>query len=250
MKKLPSGAAVEIFESLDSTNLEAKRRAAAGEAGPRWFVALSQTAGYGRRSRAWSQAAGDFAGTLLFRPQGESGRLGQLSFIVALAVASALDECIDPRLISLKWPNDILIDGGKATGLLLERLDDAGGPLLAIGIGVNIVSAPKDVPYRAARLVDHTASAPAPPALAARIDDHFWRYYADWKESGFETARRLWLERASGVGEDIVVRLPNEEISGIFEGLDETGALILRSGRETRIISAGEVYFERRNRQR
>lgn len=248
MNTLPSGAALEIFDTLDSTMLEARRRAAAGEAGPRWFVALRQTAAYGRRSRAWTQGTGDFAGTLLFRPKAADERLGQVSFIIALAVASALDELIDPRLVALKWPNDVLVGGGKATGLLLERLDDAHGALLAIGVGINVVSAPQDVPYPSARLADHADAAPAPAALAGRIDAHFWRYVEDWKEHGFERLRRLWLERASGLGEEIIVRLPNEALTGVFEDLDETGALILRSGRETRIISAGEVFFPSRRK--
>lgn len=246
MKTLPSGAALEVFETLDSTSLEAKRRAASGEAGPRWFVALTQTAGYGRRGRAWTQGAGDFAGTLLFRPTGPAERLEQISFVAALAVASALDEHVAPDLVALKWPNDILIRNAKAAGLLLERLDDPAGPLLAIGIGVNIVSAPINLPYPAARLVDHVQSPPTPDALAARIDSHFWRYLADWKERGFDATRRLWLERASGLGERIVARLPNEALTGVFEGLDDTGALILRSGAGKRIISAGEVFFESR----
>ena len=250
MKRLPSGAAVDIFETLDSTSLEAKRRAAAGEAGPRWFVALRQMAGYGRRHRAWSQQAGDFAGTLLLRPQAANNTLGQISFVAALAVASALDELIDPALISLKWPNDILIKGGKAAGLLLERVDNPKGPLLAIGIGVNIVSAPKNTPYPAARLVDHTPSAPAPQTLAARIDDHFWRYHGEWAANGFAQTRRLWLARARGLGEAIIVRLPNEEITGVFEDLDETGALILRSDAGKRIINAGEVYFQEAGQER
>lgn len=248
MKTLPSGAALEIFETLDSTMLEARRCAAAGEAGPRWFVTLSQTAGYGRRSRAWTQATGDFAGTLLFHPKVSGDRLGQVSFIAALAVSSALDELVNPDLVALKWPNDILIGGGKAAGLLLERLDHARGPLLSFGVGINVVSAPKDVPYPATRLADHGAVAPAPAALAQRIDAHFWRYVEDWLENGFEATRRLWLERAAGLGENIIVRLPNEELTGVFEGLDETGALILRSDAGKRIISAGEVFFEPRRK--
>lgn len=247
MKTLPSGAAIEIFETLDSTSLEARRRARDASSRPRWFIALSQTAGYGRRGRAWAQRPGDFAGTLAFRPDAPAARFGQLSFIAALSVASALDEHVDPHLIAFKWPNDILIDGGKVAGLLLERIDDDQGPIVSIGIGINIVSAPADMPFRAARLVDHASAPPDPARLARRIDEHFWRYYGEWKRKGFERARRLWLERAQGVGEDIGVKLPNEELAGVFDGLDESGALILRSGAGKRIIAAGEVYFDPRD---
>jgi BirA family transcriptional regulator, biotin operon repressor / biotin---[acetyl-CoA-carboxylase] ligase len=241
--RLPSGAYLDIFETLDSTSMEARRRAALGEPGPRWFIALRQTAGYGRQGRAWRQATGDFAGTLAFKPQAAASALGQISFIAALAVASALDEYVAPHKLALKWPNDILIDGAKAAGILLEHIDGDSGALLAVGIGVNIVSAPSDVAYKAARLVDHTDKPPSPADLAARIDHHFWAYMKDWRANGFANIRQLWLTRARGIGEVITVRLPNEELSGVFEGIDESGALILQSGAEKRIISAGDVFF-------
>ncbi len=242
MKKFSSGVAVDFFETLDSTSLEAKRRAAAGEKGPRWFIAENQTAGYGRRARAWTQATGDFSGSLLLNPE-TTRDLGQISFVVALAVASALDELIKPEKISFKWPNDVLIDGAKAAGILLEHLGPQRSPVLAIGIGVNVVSAPTDVPYEATRLVNHSATTPSPTDLGARIDHHFWVYLKDWRTNGFANIRELWLSRARGIGDKITVRLPDGEHAGVFDGLDENGALILRSGEEKRIISAGDVYF-------
>jgi BirA family biotin operon repressor/biotin-[acetyl-CoA-carboxylase] ligase len=266
MRRLSSGAEIELFDALDSTSLEAGRRAGEIEKTPRWIVAHVQSAGYGRRGQAWRGVRGDFAGSLIFRvPVGEGrqnksvgeGRsarahatsLGQVSFVAALAVASALDDILRmPSLISLKWPNDVLIDGGKAAGLLLERIEDGRGTALVIGVGVNVVSAPRDLPYRAARLIDFAHDIPAPAALAAQIDGHFWRYYADWKKNGFEGVRRLWLERAGGLGDSIRVRLPHEELEGAFEGLDEYGGLILRLGAGRRIISAGEVFLPPRRK--
>lgn len=239
MKRFPSGAGVELFDSLDSTSLEAKRWASKGEAGPRWFIALTQTAGYGRRGREWEQRAGDFAGTLLFTPEEPADMLGQVSFIVALALASSFDELMSEARTSLKWPNDLLIDGKKAAGILLESADRR----LLVGIGVNIVNAPQGVAYPTARLLDHTTSPPSPEHLAARIDDHFWRLMWLWRERGFMAIRDLWLARAAGVGENILVRLPNEDISGFFETINDTGALILRSEAGKRTISAGEVFF-------
>ncbi len=236
---LPSGTGFEIFETLDSTSAEAKRRAEKGETGPRWFLALTQTAGYGRRAREWEQRAGDFAATLLFRPTASAERLGQLSFVVALALASALDEFVAEDKITLKWPNDVLIDGGKSAGILLENLDG----VLSVGVGVNIVSKPQGLAYAAARLVDHAKAPPAPPVLLARLDEHFWRIYRQWREEGFAPVRAQWLARAAGLGREIEARLPNEVISGTFDGIDETGALILRSAAGTRTIAAGEVFF-------
>jgi BirA family biotin operon repressor/biotin-[acetyl-CoA-carboxylase] ligase len=239
MARLPSGTALEIFDTLDSTSLEAKRWAADGESGPRWFVALTQTAGYGRRSREWEQRAGDFAGTLLFKPAAPADRLGQLSFVVALALAAALDEFIAEEKLTLKWPNDVLVEGGKCAGILLENL----GGVLSVGVGVNIVSKPQGLAYPTARLVDQAKAPPAPSALLARLDDHFWRIYGQWQREGFAPIRNAWLARAAGMGKEIEVRLPNETIAGTFDGIDETGALILRSAAGTRTIAAGEVFF-------
>ena len=239
MKKLPSGTALEVFETLDSTSTEAKRRVDAGEAGPVWILALSQTAGYGRRGRGWEQRAGDFAGTLLLTPEAPTERWGQLSFVVALALASSLDEVVPESKIALKWPNDLLIDGRKCAGILLENL----GRQLSVGIGVNIVSAPEGLAYPVARLVDHAAEPPAPAEMAVSIDDHFWRLYRQWLTQGFASIRGGWLARAAGIGSEIAVRLPNEELKGVFDGIDETGALMLRSAAGTRTIAAGDVFF-------
>ena len=210
-----------------------------------WIIAKHQTAGYGRRNRTWEQRTGDFAGTLVFSPDASGAILGQLSFVVALSVASAIDEVIKtPDKVSLKWPNDILIDGAKAVGILLERFDQPDGPAVAIGIGVNVVSAPQGLPYPTARLVDFAPIAPSPENLAARIDHHFWVYYEQWRNNGFAGVRDFWLERAAGIGKTMTVRLPTEDLFGVFEGIDETGALILRMDAEKRIISAGDVFFE------
>ncbi len=239
MAKLASGADLQLFDTLDSTSLEAKRRIEAGENGPRWIVALKQTAGYGRRGRGWEQRAGDFAGTLFFKPDSEKETLGQVSFIVSLALAAAFDEIIPQEKTRLKWPNDVLVEGGKCAGILLENL----GAHLAIGVGVNMVTAPEGMPYKTARLIDHATDLPDPPDFAACLDEHFWRVYQIWREQGFEPVRQQWLARAASVFEEITVRLPNEELKGVFAGLDETGALVLRSAAGKRTIAAGEVFF-------
>lgn len=237
--RLQSGTTLQLFETLDSTSLEAKRRADAGETGPLWILALTQTAGYGRRGRSWTQNAGDFAGTLLFSPKEPPERLGQMSFIVALALALALEEHIPSEKIKLKWPNDVLIEGGKCAGILLENL----GKQLSIGIGVNVVSAPEGLPYAVSRLADYIDAPPAPEALAQRLDHHFWAFHRQWRDKGFAPIRESWLARAKGLGGDIVVRLPEQELHGVFQGLDETGALILRRETGTQTIAAGEVFF-------
>lgn len=246
MARLPSGSRLEIFDTLDSTSAEAKRRAGEGETGPLWLVAREQTSGYGRRGSAWESRLGDFAGTFLFSPEGDPARLGELSFVAALAVLDALDGYAGEGVLRLKWPNDVLAPDGKIAGLLLERMDVGARPVIALGVGVNILNAPTNTPQRAARLADLLARGTQPPSpddLTPRLDAAFDAMRTIWRERGPETIRALWLERASGVGEPIVVRLPDETLEGVFAGLDETGALILHMDGEKRIIAAGDVFF-------
>ena len=241
MKVFPSGAAVYHFDTLDSTSLEAKRRAQDGETGPVWIIALRQSAAYGRRQRAWEQYAGDLATTLLFEPAAPLERYGQLSFVASLALAAALDTFVSSDDVALKWPNDVLLGKHKCAGILLESL----GRQLAIGIGVNIVTAPDNLPYKAARVIDFAKAPPSPEELASRIDRHFFDLYDQWREQGFGSIRNAWLARAAGLGEEMTVRLPNEEFSGVFEGIDDSGGLILHSGSGKRTVAAGEVFFGR-----
>lgn len=246
MAALSSRTRIEVFDTLGSTSAEARRRVAQGERGPLWFVARRQTAGYGRRGREWQSAAGDFAGTLVLTPEGNPSLHSQLSFVAALAVRAALSEFIDENRLTLKWPNDVLADDAKIAGLLLERFEGPGEPVIGLGIGINIVSAPKGMPYPTARLRDlmqQSVSAPGIEQVVEAIDQSWDHHYGMWRDKGFATIREHWLNHAKGVGAPIGVRLPQETVAGIFEGLDPNGALVLRQGNEKRIISAGDVFF-------
>ena len=246
MHRLPSGARLEFFETLDSSSAEAGRRIANGEAGPLWIVAREQTAGVGRRGRQWVTGQGNFAGTYLFEPDGDIAAFGQLSFVVAIAVLEALDPYAAPGSLALKWPNDILAGSGKLAGILLETTRRDDRTWVCAGIGVNLNFAPSDLDYRAARLVDILkpgASAPTPQELAAKIDERFAEHYAVWRRDGFAPIRKTWLARAKGLGARIQVTLPNERFAGVFRDLDETGALVVSVGDVERRITAGEIMF-------
>lgn len=249
MQTLSSGARLEIFDTLDSTSAEAKRRANAGETGPIWLLAKNQTAGYGRRGRQWKDEGGNFAATLLFEPQGNPAVFGQLSFVAGLGVIDALDKFARGDVLSLKWPNDVLaLCTAKLAGLLLERIDHGGKSLLALGIGINLASVPQGLPYEAARLGDLLGAGrllPTPQELVARLDQTFHDAYVVWRDHGMESIGPAWLERASGVGERVTARLPNETLEGIFGGIDETGALKLLQNGKTRLITAGDIMFGR-----
>lgn len=242
-ERFSSGAALALFETLDSTSLEARRRADAGARGPIWILALEQTAGYGRRGSGWEQAPGDVAATFLFDPGAPVEKLGQLSFVAALAVADAVRRFAPRAPIALKWPNDVLVGGGKIAGILLELLKPEGGGLIALGVGLNIVTRPVLAEYPTARLLDFLEGqpAPSPEAFVHVLDEtlHHWR--GAWKSGGFQPIRDAWLAAAAGKGEKIRVRLPQETIEGVFADLDSTGALVLdcESGRRT--VAAGTV---------
>lgn len=243
-KHLPSGAALEVFASLDSTSLEARRRIEIGRRNPVFIVALEQTSGYGRRGTAWTQGAGDFAGTLIFEERAPRERIGQLSFVAGLAVAETVSHFAPKAEPMLKWPNDVLAGGGKLAGVLLELFEsDERKAVVGLGVGLNVVSKPDLADYPAARLIDHLGGAPAPtPAeIAPVLDGAFERWRRTWRDEGFAPVRAAWLEKAARLGEAVRVRLPDGDISGVFKNLDPSGALVLDCDGTRRLIAAGAI---------
>jgi BirA family biotin operon repressor/biotin-[acetyl-CoA-carboxylase] ligase len=237
---------IEAHEELDSTNAEARRRAEAGEGGPVWITAARQTAGRGRRGRAWSTETGNLAATLLTTTDAPPAEAAQLSFVAALAAADLADTCLGAGAARLKWPNDVLVYGRKAVGILVESGTRADGRLwLAVGIGINLAHAPSDVERPATAFAEHMAGRPPQPldaleVLATRFEA--WRKL--WATQGFSPIAAGWTARAHGLGEPCEARLPNRTISGVAEGLDPDGALRLRldDGALER-ITAGDVFF-------
>ena len=237
------------FEAIDSTNEEAKRRAEAGEAGPLWILARRQTAGRGRRGRGWESKPGNLMATLLLRPNVSPAKAAELSFVAGLAVAEAF-ETLGATNVALKWPNDVLIGEGKSAGILLESSGAHEGRIdwLALGFGLNLAASPEGTPYPTTSLAAATGAAPpAPEAALSVLAEAFARRYDTWEREGFAPVRAAWLARARGRGERLVARLANAEIEGVFVDLNETGALILETAAGRRTISAGEVFFVRRD---
>ncbi|MEW5687589.1 MAG: biotin--[acetyl-CoA-carboxylase] ligase [Pseudomonadota bacterium] len=237
---------IEAYDELDSTNAEARRRAEAGEVGPVWITAALQTAGRGRRGRAWSTQAGNLAATLLTSTDRPPAEAAQLSFVAALAACDLADTCMGAGAARLKWPNDVLVHGRKAVGILVESGSRDDGRLwLAVGIGVNLAHAPQDVERPAAAFAEHMAGAPPSPLDALEVlATAFERWRAQWATQGFPPIAAGWSERATGIGQRCEARLPNRTLSGVAEGLDPDGALRLRlddGGLER--ITAGDVFF-------
>jgi BirA family biotin operon repressor/biotin-[acetyl-CoA-carboxylase] ligase len=232
---------------VDSTNAEARRMAEAGDRGPVWISAARQTAGRGRRGRGWLQEPGDLAATLLLPGDGlDAATAAQTSFCACLATAELLDALAPGAEVALKWPNDPLLNGAKVAGVLLESAGD-GGRLrwLAIGIGVNLASAPPPEPdaWPPISVAAVTGAAPDPATaltiLATRLD----AWLTLWRAEGFAPVRRAWTARAARLGAPITVRLPRQTLQGVFESLDEDGALVLSQPQGRRRIHAADVYF-------
>jgi BirA family biotin operon repressor/biotin-[acetyl-CoA-carboxylase] ligase len=237
---------IEAYDELDSTNAEARRRAEAGTGGPVWITAAVQTAGRGRRGRAWSTPKGNLAATLLMTTDAPPVEAAQVSFVAALAAADLADACLGEGVARLKWPNDVLIHGGKAVGILVESGPRDDGRLwLAVGIGVNLAHAPQNLERPATAFAEHMAAPPPEPRAALEIlADRFEAWRAAWARQGFAPIAQAWTVRAMGLGERCEARLPNRTLAGVAEGLDLDGALRLRlddGGLER--ITAGDVFF-------
>jgi BirA family biotin operon repressor/biotin-[acetyl-CoA-carboxylase] ligase len=239
-------APIVALEEVDSTNAEARRRAEAGESGPLWITAQRQSAGRGRRGRAWETGAGNLAATYLFVAERRPAEAAQVSFVAALAVADLARAFVPPALVSLKWPNDLLLAGSKAAGILVESGSLERQALwVAVGMGVNLASAPAAADRPATTFAAHMRAPPPAPldaltVLAGALET--WREV--WERTGFPPIAAAWTERAHGIGERCLARLPSETLEGIAEGLDPDGALRLRTtDGVVRRITAGDVFF-------
>lgn len=244
-RRLTSGAALLHYTELESTSLEARRQIADGTAEACWIYADRQTAGYGRRGRGWSQRSGDLAATWM-KPL--RGGLAEKPALIGFALSLALHDVLTALGVPadkavLKWPNDVLLDGGKLSGILLERHEHDGTAWLAAGIGVNITSRPELDEYPTSRIADHVADAVTPLIVLDRLDRTFQHHLTALEMQGFPPLRKAWLDRAGGLNEPIHVRLPHETLHGIFEGIDENGALLLRTGDTIARIDTGDVFF-------
>lgn len=234
---------------MDSTNAVAARLAPELTQ-PTWIIARRQTAGRGRRGRAWIAPEGNFCATLVMRPPDPPDAVAQRSFVSALALAEALEELIgDNAAITLKWPNDVLVNGGKAAGILLESVGQAGGVShLAIGIGVNLIAAPPPEAVEpgampAVSILEETGLRILPEQLLTRLAAAFARWEYQLVTFGFGPVRNAWLARAARIGETITARTVREVIEGRFEGIDAGGALVLVTASGRRTVPAADVYF-------
>ena len=226
-----------------STNDWIAARAAEGEPEGIWVRADEQTAGRGRRGRVWTSDSGNLFASTLVRPQPREGPPQQLSFVAALALHDMASCYAAPDRLTLKWPNDLMLDGIKCGGILVEGHTERGQPIIIVGIGVNLSHHPADTERPATSFPAAGMSAPDPAEACERLAAAFAHRRAEWRDGGFAATRTAWLARAGGLGEAIEARLGGETLTGTFTDLNEEGALMLRHANGTvRAIHAGEVF--------
>lgn len=223
---------IDHLASIDSTNVEAMRRIAAGERGPRWVIAAEQTAGRGRSGRSWTSTPGNFYGSLILPVACRPAVAHQLSLLLGVVVHDALSKAAGRQIVGLrlKWPNDVLIGTSKLCGLLPESTADpmTGGLSVVFGIGINLIAPPGDLGRPVASLAEHGIHL-APDEMAAPLGTWMLHWLSLWRAGdGFETVRSAWLERAGSRGEAMQVNSGTGAVAGTFEGLDADGALLLR----------------------
>ena len=232
---------------VSSTNAECMERARAGDAGGLWITAARQTGGRGRRGRTWVSEPGNLYASLLLIDPAPWEAMASLPLTVTVAVHDAVSALLPDsnERLRIKWPNDLLIDGHKTAGILIEaeQLND-GRRAIVIGCGVNIAHRPEAGLYPATCLADEGSSA-TPQVLFAHLVVSMDKALSDWDQGrGLPAIREAWLSRADGLGKPVTVNLPDRQIHGLFDGIDGEGRLMLATpDGKKQMIASGDVFF-------
>ena len=239
-----------MLSEVDSTMLEARRRVSS-LSNKSWIFAHLQTAGKGRRGRAWIDPSGNFACTCVIFPKTSIDKFSLSSFTAALSLYDSLEHFGNSNAqISIKWPNDILLNGKKVAGILLETVAVSKNKIaLSIGFGVNLISYPRtseleESAYSPTSVLAETGITVDPIELLNKLAFNFANYEDTLRDKGFSRLRGLLLNRIHRLGDSIVVKTANEIINGQFLDINLDGHLILKTGGVTRSIAAADVYFE------
>jgi len=236
-----AGVRLVSHELLASTNTEALALARGGERGPLWVTAGRQSAGRGRRGRTWTSEPGNLFASLLLTEPAAPEHWPELSFVAALAIHDTIADIAPgarPQL-AIKWPNDLLLAGAKFAGILTEG---EGTATVAVGIGINCSSHPTDTDYPATNL-SAARFRVSPEVVFSELSAKMMGRLAQWNQGEhFATIRTDWLSRAAGLGGNVTIRLPERELAGCFETIDEMGQLVLVEPEGPRhAIAAGDV---------
>jgi len=240
----PAGYDRQMLDAVESTMAEAARQAPT-LAGPTWICARRQTAARGRRGRPWVSLAGNFAATLVLPTPDAPDRRALRSFVAALGLYDALVS-VSGRVagLALKWPNDVLLTGGKVAGILLE----SRGGHLAIGLGVNLAAAPGSAEVEPGAVAPVSVQSVlgvevAPEVFLDRLAAAYARHEAQFVTYGFSPIRAAWLDRAARLGEVVTARFGTTEITGTFETVDAEGRIVLNTASSRQSIAAADIFF-------
>lgn len=234
-----------FLEQVDSTNQEAARQLAAGQSGPLWITAARQTAGRGRSGRPWINPPGNLAATYLFGFEGTASQAPGLGLVSALAVADTVSDLAPGLDTKVKWPNDVLLDDRKVSGILLESFgrQPDGALAVAIGIGVNLAAhpAPDQTRWPATSISAVTGEAPPPDAALDRLAGYLDHWLARHAREGFGVIRMAWKQRSAHLGQVVTLQTAQGPRTGVFSDLDEQGGLVLRSDSGAETFTVGDV---------
>jgi BirA family biotin operon repressor/biotin-[acetyl-CoA-carboxylase] ligase len=239
-----AGWRIVRFASLGSTNDEARARALAGDPGRVWIVAEEQTAGRGRHGRAWRSPRGNLYASALMIDPCEAEIAPQIGFVAGVALVAAARD-LGAADVAIKWPNDLLWNGAKVSGLLVEGLATPGrGFACMVGVGVNCVSSPQGLAYPVADLSEALGRPVAPESVLERLAARFDEMVGLWaRGAGFADIRARWLAAAAGLGRPVRAASARETREGLFEGLDPSGRLLLRTARGLEMVEAADLFL-------
>jgi BirA family biotin operon repressor/biotin-[acetyl-CoA-carboxylase] ligase len=246
LPSLPSFFSLAAHDCLGSTSDEAKRLAEDGAAPGTLVWALEQTGGRGRLDRRWISPRGNLFASIVLRPAAAPARAAELGFVAALAVADTVRPFLpDTVTVALKWPNDVLAQGGKIAGILLEARSGLSGAVdwVVVGIGINVSAAPVGALYETSCLGALAGAAPSVGAVLERLAGAFVSRLESWEQDGFAPTRQAWLAQAQGLGGKLEIRQGGETLTGRFLDLDSDGALLLETPTGMRRVTAGDVHF-------
>ncbi|WCR57272.1 MAG: Bifunctional ligase/repressor BirA [Rickettsia asembonensis] len=258
-----------VFDEIDSTSSEAMRTAKMGIVDSNYAVlAKSQTKARGRSGKNWQSRIGNLHVSLLIKPNKELELLPQLSFVAALAVYDCMSSRSSPTgsskpttndavsyfldpvrglrddIVQLKWPNDVLVNGRKIAGILLESVKVENNYYLIIGIGINITYHPDNIDQPTTSLISENLPPIEPQALLEKLIENFEKYYQIWHNNGFSFIRKKWLEHAYKLHKNISIKYQNDIVTGLFKDIDSTGRIILQLPSKKIIsFSTAELFF-------
>lgn len=239
------GMSLGVFDAIGSTNDEALGYVREGLSAAHWVVARQQTAGRGRHGRVWTSPVGNLYASLALTDPCEPRHAPQLGFVAGLALHHAVTDVtgVTADRLTIKWPNDLLLDRAKVAGLLVEGSVGQGASHVVIGMGVNCLNHPSDTPYEATDLA--TKGAPATPDMVfERLSMRMAEALSLWNRGAqFALIRKAWLTRAAGRGQMIRVSTGESAREGVFRDIDEEGRLVLDGAHGPETVLAGDVFF-------